>query len=384
MPWKRTDVHEERVKFVVRAASGKETMAALCREFGISRPTGYRWRRRFEQTGSATSVAELSRRPLRCPFATDWKIEERAVALRKKHGWGAKKLHVLLKEEGALLTVTTINRILKRRGLISEHDSHSLALTRFERNAPNELWQMDGKGAYECRDGKCYPLSILDDHSRFAVGLYALPIFSGEYVYPALVRTFEHYGLPEAMLMDRGCIWWGPTNGYGLSWLSVQLIEQGIRLHYGRVGHPQTQGKVERFHRTLDQAIRHRGHPKRLAQWPRVLEQFRRIYNEQRPHEALGMRRPVERYRVSQRSYQAQPREWEYPLGSVVLRLNRQGFLKWEGEPWFVCEALGGQRVRVESLGQLLLVSYRHMYIREIDPQQQRTRPFVQPLEGRA
>ena len=115
------------------------------------------------------------------------------------------------------LTVTTINRILKRRGWVGKKDSNAPALQRFERSTPNELWQMDGKGKYRSSDGTCYPLSILDDHSRYAVGLYGLRAFTAEQVYPCLVRTFERYGVPEAMLMDHGTIWWGTSNGYGLT-----------------------------------------------------------------------------------------------------------------------------------------------------------------------
>jgi hypothetical protein len=185
------------------------------------------------------------------------------------------------------------------------------------------------------------------------------------------------------MLMDHGSVWWGGKNGYGLTWLSVRWIEQGIRLHYGRVHHPQTQGKVERFHRTLNEEIRYRGKPKRLGEWPGALEEFRRIYNEQRPHEALQMKRPVERYRVSSRNYQAQPREWEYPTGSLVRELNSHGSLYWGGANLFVCEALAGRRVRVEQVGGLLLVSYRHMYVREIDREKGCTRALVVPREGR-
>lgn len=379
MPWARTDVADQRVRFVVRAASGKERMSALCREFGISRPTGYRWRRRFEQAGSVSGVVERSRRPQRTPGRTAPASEERVVELRREWGWGAKKIAVLLEEKGASLTVRTINRILKRRGLVEKKDSHVPALTRFERSAPNELWQMDGKGEYRVTDGTCYPLSILDDHSRYAVGLYSLPAFTAEQIHPCLVRTFERYGVPQAMLMDRGSTWWSTTNGYGLTWLSVRLIEQGIGLCYGQVHHPQTQGKVERFHRTLDQAIRHRGKPHQMTAWPAALEEFRQSYNEQRPHEALGMKRPIERYRASTRPYDPAPREWEYPVGSEVKRLNPAGCLSWEGTRWFVCEALAGKWVCVEQVKDLLLVSYRHMYVREIDRQQRSTRPLILP-----
>ena len=379
MPWESTDVSEQRVKFVVRAASRKESMTALCREFGISRTTGHRWRKRFEEAKTLTAVAEHSRRPKRSPARTEPRKEDRLLALRREHGWGAKKLAVLLREQGLPLTVITINRILKRRGLVRVKDEHAPATQRFERSAPNQLWQMDGKGPYSGPAGVCHPLSILDDHSRYLVGLYGLRAFTAEQVYPCLVGTFERYGLPEAMLMDRGSIWWGTKNGYGLTWLSVRLIEQGIQLHYGRVHHPQTQGKVERFHRTLDEALRYKGKPQRWAEWEVALGKFRRVYNEQRPHEGIAMRRPVERYRASKRAYQQRPREWEYPSGSQVRRLNAKGILDWEGKQWFVCEALAERRVQIEEIGPLLLVSFRHMYVREIDRVRGCTQALVRP-----
>ena len=213
------------------------------------------------------------------------------------------------------------------------------------------MWQMDGKGEYRNSDGTCYPLSILDDHSRYAVGLYGLRAFTAEEIVSMQkVRTFERYGVPEAMLMDHGTVWWSTTNGYGLTWLSVRLIEQGIRLHYARVHHPQTQGKVERFHRTLDEAIRHRGKPQQMAEWPAALEEFRIIYNEQRPHEALGMKRPdgalsSERAKLSGSDAET----GNIRRGSVVRKLNvAKGVLDWEGQTqWFVCEALAGRQVRV-------------------------------------
>ncbi len=377
MPWKVTDVSEQRVQFVVRAASRREEMSALCREFGVSRPTGYRWRERFREVGSVQALGERSRRPHHSPGKTAPAIEERVVLLRQHTGWGAKKLQVLLAEAGLPLPVVTIHRVLKRRGLVREADSHPPAVERFERAQPNELWQMDAKGKYEARDGLCTPLSILDDHSRYAVGLHALERLTADVVQSCLVRTFQRYGLPEAMLMDHGTPWWSTTNGFGLTWLSVWLIEQGLGLHYGRIAHPQTQGKVERFHRTLGQEIRHRGQPQWVREWPGMLEKIRWVYNEERPHEGIGMRRPTERYRPSRRSYQPQPRAWEYPLGSHLQRISSQGFLRWGGQPWFVCEALAGRPVRVEVVEELVLVSYRHLYIREIDLRRKVSRPLV-------
>jgi len=377
MPWKRTSVDEQRLQFVVRAVSGQERMTALCAEFGITRPTGYLWRGRYEEAGSFAAVRERSRRPQHSPTRTEaWK-EQRVVALRAQTGWGAKKLHVLLRdEEHVAVPVRTIHRILERQGLVQE-DVHAPAPGRFERSAPNELWQMDSKGKYPLPNAECHPLSILDDHSRYAVGLHALSALTTAQAWPCLLQTFQQYGVPQAMLMDRGSLWWSEPNGWGLTWLSVQLIEQGIRLLYGRVCHPQTQGKVERFHRTLGGELRHRGLPTRWAEWPPLLEQVRCDYNQRRPHEALGMRRPAELYQASPQTYQERPPAWEYPAGSEVKRLNPQGMLEDGGRRWFVCWALAGQRVRLERIEGKVLVSYRHMYLREIDPKRRCTRPLV-------
>lgn len=377
MPWKRMSVDEQRMQFVVRAVSGKEQMTALCREFGIARPTGYRWRGRYERAGSFTARREGSRRPHYSPTRPEaWK-EERVTALRDETGWGAKKLHVVLRDEQRVVVPgRTIHRILERRGRVEE-EVHTPAPGRFERSAPNELWQMDSKGKYPLPHAECHPLSILDDHSRYAVGLYALRELTRAQAWPCLVETFRDYGVPEGMLMDRGSLWWSEHNGWGLTRLSVQLIEQGIRLLYGRVRHPQTQGKVERFHRTLGGELRHRGLPVRWAEWPPLLAEVQRDYNQRRPHEALGMRRPAELYQPSPQTYREQPADWEYPTGSEVKRRNTQGMREDGGRRWFVCGALAGQRVRIERLDTKVLVSYRHMYLREIDTQRGCTRPWV-------
>ena len=377
MPWNRVNVDEQRMRFVVRAVSGKESLAGLCREFGISRPTGYLWRGRYERGGSFTALQERSRRPQHSPTRTEGWKEERVVILREETGWGAKKLHALLRDEqGMPVPVRTIHRILERRGLVSEA-AHAPALQRFERSRPNELWQMDTKGKYPQPERECHPLSLLDDHSRYLVGLYALPALTIARAWPCLVETFRQHGVPQGMLMDRGSLWWSEHNGWSLTWLSVQLIEQGIGLHYGRVRHPQTQGKVERFHRTLGAEVRHRGLPAAWNQWPSLLAAIQQDYNQRRPHEALGMRRPCELYQPSPRAYQEQPRAWEYPPGSEVKRLNSQGMLEDGGRRWFVCQALARGWVRVERVDGKVLVSYRHMYVREIDPQRECTRPLV-------
>ena len=302
MPWRTTSVMDQRIRFIGEAVAGSTSFAELCSRYGISRTTGYRWLQRYYEAGSFQALSERSRRPHHSPTRTPAKDEARVIALRKRHGWGARKLKELLKNEGLDMPEITIHRIIRRNGLIPPANSHSPATKRFERSQPNELWQMDFKGYYSLAQDRCYPLSILDDNSRFAVGLYALFDQKGGSVNACMVKTFEHYGVPDAMLMDHGIPWWSTTNGYGLTWVSIDLIKQGIALYFGKFRHPQTQGKVERFNRTLGDAVSHRGRPRRRSRWPAMLDEIRDEYNYVRPHEALQMDVPASRYEPSDQS----------------------------------------------------------------------------------
>jgi transposase InsO family protein len=377
MPWKDESVMDQRIEFLVRARQEAVPLAQLCREYGISRQTGYEWCRRLEACGSFTALQERSRRPVHSPTKTPEALEERVVALRQRYGWGARKLQVLLAQEGVSLPEWTINRVLRRQGLIASRSVQGQARQRFVRAEPNQLHQLDFKGEYRLSQGWCYPLSLIDDHSRYLVGLWALPDLLLEGVQEALEGLFQEQGVPEALLMDRGTPWWSTTNGHGLTRLSVWLMEQDIELIYGRPYHPQTRGKVERFHRTRKERTLHEGLPPDLESWQRWVPRFRREYNEVRPHEALGMRCPVQAYsHRNLRPYREQPAPWEYERG-VVRRLNTQGCLEWRGRRWFVCEALAGKRVCVEEVEHLVVVSYRAMAIRELDLRTRSTRALV-------
>lgn len=380
MPWKSSSVMEERIKFVILANRLGVNISSLCRDFGISRMTGYLWLRRYQETGSLTSVRELSRRPHYIPNRTSVEHEQQVIGLRNHYGWGAKKLRELLLREGQDMKVVTINRILKRNNLIHPKDSHRPALKRFERKHPNELWQMDFKGDYRLPSGRCYPLSILDDNSRFAIGLYALKRQDTETVYNCLIEAFKSYGVPDAMLMDHGIPWWGNSNHHGLTRLSVRLINQGVKLHFSGIGHPQTQGKVERFHRTLEHAVRHHGKPSTITGWKELLDFFLEEYNYVRPHEALDMATPIEGYQPGRKAYNPNPKPWEYPSGSIVKELNQQGCFDFKKNRYFVCEALAEQEVRIEQIDKKLIVSYRHMYIREIDTETGKTKTLLSPV----
>jgi transposase InsO family protein len=384
MRWGVKGKQQRRIEFVIRAASGKERMSVLCREFEITRPTGYLWLKRYREAGSLTAVVEKSRRPRGSPRRTGAEIEARVTELRQEQGWGAKAIrHVLEREEGIRLGRMTVHRIMERHGQIHPEDQHRPATKRFERGKPNELWQMDFKGQFPMGSRQCYPLSVLDDHSRYLVGLQALNGTKSEGVQATLERIFGEYGLPEAMLMDHGVPWWNAINGHGLTQLSVSLIKQGIRLYFSGVRHPQTQGKVEKFHDTLRRAVEHRNRwPQDLLGWQRDLSEIRQVYNDRRPHEALNMEVPASRYRSSTRLYQAKPTEWDYAGGSLVHRLNSQGQLYWQGHYRFVCRALANEAVRIQQLDHKLIVSYRHMWIRQIDLKMGKSVALIMPTDS--
>ncbi|HET6977024.1 MAG TPA: integrase core domain-containing protein [Pyrinomonadaceae bacterium] len=227
--------------------------------------------------------------------------------------------------------------------------------------------KMDFKGDYTLARGKCYPLSLLDDCSRYLHGLWPLSSTGGVGVKQRLEAYFREHGVPLSLLLDHGTPWFSTTNRQGLTWVSVWLLKQGVRLRYSGIGHPQTQGKVERFHQTLKRRTRHRGEPTTMSEWKAWAREFRHEYNFERPHEALANKTPAEVYQaVNLRAYQEQPREWEYN-GGLVKRLNPQGQLYYRQHTYFVSEALASERVRVDELEGKLLVTFWHMTVREID-----------------
>lgn len=367
MPWKSEAVMDQRIKFIVRAKLEEGSFSELCREFEISRPTGYLWLKRYEQVGSITGLQEKSRRPVKSPLKTDDEIEELVVEFRTRQGWGARKIQVLLAKEGQHLGSATIHRILVRKGLVVPDAADRKATKRFERNECNQMTQMDFKGEYQVREGKSYPLSFLDDHSRYALGLWPLDSTKAQGVHESLKSRFQEVGVPQSILTDHGTPWYSTTNGHGLTWLSVWLIKQGITLKFSGIRHPQTHGKVERFHRTLKERTRHRGLPETLDEWRKWALEFIQEYNYERPHEAIGMKTPGEVYTLDNlRPYQENPRAWEY-TGGEVRRLNTQGSLYYRGRRYFVCEALANERVRTDELDGLLVVTFRATTVREIN-----------------
>jgi transposase InsO family protein len=371
MAWGTVNVDEQRMKFVVSAERREKPMRELCAEFEISRPTGYEWLRRFKADG-IKGVVEKSRRPVNSPEKTSAEIEERIVQLREQRpDWGARKLQYLLTQEKILLPVITVHRILLRRGLVRPQDRFRTATQRFERRAPNQLWQMDFKSPVGW-DAPVGPLSLLDDHSRYAIDLHGTWTTKAEPVKQRLIEAFESCGVPDEMLMDHGTPWWNMKAVAGWTWLTVWIMRQGIQLHFSGYRHPQTQGKVERFHGALAAAMNRRGIPAGSERqlW---LDEFRHEYNFVRPHEALGMKPPATVWSKSSRRYVANPPAWEYETGAEVKKLSTQGQLRVANRRWDISRALAGEWVTVVRVEGRALVYYCRSLVRELDLLTQRS-----------
>jgi len=365
MAWRSVEVAEQRVRFVVLSERGGRSHADLCREFGISRPTGYLWLERY-RGGGVGAMAELSRRPHGSRSRTPDPIEERIVQLRaERPDWGARKLSVLLGREGQSVPAGTVHRVLLRRGLVRAEVRRQPATRRFEREQPNQLWQMDFKSP-KGWGHPVGPLSILDDASRYLIALDGTWSTRAEAVRERLEAAFTDCGLPQAMLMDHGTPWWNTKSAGGWTQLTVWLMKQGVQLLFSGIRHPQTQGKVERFHLALEMGRRRRGlpQPSLYQSW---LDQFRHEYNQVRPHQALGMRTPAQLWRKSDRRYDPNPPQWQYPQGAEVRRLEAHGALNMNGTRWQISRLLAGEWVQLERIQQRVLIFYRHTLIREID-----------------
>lgn len=381
MPWKESSVFEERLRFAVLASQGEQSMAALCRQFGISRQTGYVWRARY-LAGGAAQMADRSRRPHTCPRQTAPDIEQAVVALRERYpDWGAEKLEHRLRREHPdwpRIAPRTVHRILLRQGLIPSPAVTRPARRRFEHECPNELWQMDFKGpqagAGHARVG---PLSILDDHSRYVLCLRQLGSTRMEGVRRCLREVFEQAGLPEALLVDHGTPWWNPASPWGVTELQVWIMQQGVRMKFSGIRHPQTQGKVERMHGALQSAVWRRRANQDEQAW---LDAFRAEYNHVRPHQALGMATPASRWEPSPRRFQESPAEWDYEAPMEVVRLGEDGQLWWRGRRWEISCALRHQRVGLLGVGEQALVYFYRTPLRELDLRTGASRPLPSTL----
>lgn len=317
----------QRHEFVMLFEQEGVNRRELCRRFGISPTIGYRLWSRWRQEG-APGLADRSRRPQRSPMRTTAAIEELVLAVRDKHpAWGGRKIRRRLQdlEHQAVPSAGTITAILHRHGRIAAAASAGhQPFERFERAAPNELWQMDYKGHFATAAGRCHPLTVVDDHSRYAIGLRACGDEREGTVQAELSAIFRCYGLPERMLMDNGSPWGCSDCEHRHTALGVWLLERGVAVSHGRPYHPQTQGKDERFHRTLAAEVIGRRVFADLAECQRRFDAWRVVYNTQRPHQALDLSTPVTRYRPSSRLFPEKLEPFDYGPGDRAPRRRRR------------------------------------------------------------
>lgn len=373
MPWQESSIMDHRAEFVSLASKESANIADLCRRFGISRATGYKWIARSKQSVGG-ALQDRSRRPHRSPGRTDDTVVAEVLRLRDKHpAWGSRKLRTRLLTLGDVTVpaASTITEILRRNGrLAAAEDQRSRPPIRFERSLPNELWQMDFKGHVAMHlGGRCHPLTVLDDHSRFSIGLRACGNERRETVEAELIAMFRRYGLPQQILCDNGPPWGVPQGMGRHTRLTVWLMRIGVGIGHGKPRHPQTQGKAERFHRTLKAELFSRQNMRNLAHSQQEFDRWRDEYNLERPSEAIGMRVPSECYTPSQRAYPERLPALEFSPEDQVRKVKRDGALWFFNRAWYIGEAFAHEHVGVRQTGKgLLEVRYGPYVVGRFDP----------------
>ena len=339
----------QREEFVALAIKEGSNMSALCRRHGISRKTGYKWIERYKREGK-NGLGDLSRKPSYSPLRTCRETEETVLGLRDEHpAWGGRKLNKRLIALGRQSPApSTITSILSRNGRLNkeERSKHGPS-RRFEHDEPNALWQMDFKGDFAVTGGgRCHALTIVDDHSRYSVCIKACANERLETVRDALTNTFRVYGIPERMLMDNGSCW-GNDAVHRFTPLSAWLIRLGVGISHGRPYHPQTQGKNERFNRTLKAEVIGTRSFRDLAQCQEKFDDWRMVYNIERPHEALGMAPPISRYRPSPRAFPESLPPIEYGPDDIVRKVHGTSHMHFKGKRFFLGHAFIGFPVAI-------------------------------------
>jgi len=339
---------EQRREFAFLAMQEGANRRELCRRFGISPDTGYKWLERAE-AGDA-ELADRSRRPHDSPRRSDAAVEAQVLAVRDAHpAWGARKIAHCLERDGVTPPApSTVHQMLRRNDrIVAPPGGPAPPLGRFEMPAPNQLWQMDFKGRMPLTCGAAsHPLTMIDDHSRYSLCVGACANEQSTTVRQHLTGTFQRYGLPDALFVDNGSPW-GDTGGSRWTALRVWLLRLGVDVIYARPYHPQSRGKNERFHRTLKAEVFALRSFRDLAELQRACDAWRMVYNFERPHEALGMDVPASRYTPSARSMPDRLPEIEYADGETVRRVSVDPHISFKGRRWRVPKAFRGERLAI-------------------------------------
>lgn len=370
MAWEERTVEQMREEYVKRVLAHEKSKSALCREYGISRPTGDKWLKRYLD---GESLSSRSRAPIRTPGRISSETEELIVERRIANpSIGAVKQRRMLETEGYtnLPCAKTFNNVYRRNGLITKEASLAAApCRRFEKARPNEMWQADFKGYFSLLNGtQCHPLNIVDDCSRFNLCTEALPNETLSAVQPVLKRLFREYGLPDSFLCDNGNPW-GTSQSLGYTRFEVWLMELGILTLHGRGNHPQTQGKEESYNRSFTRECLKGKVFTDMAHAQQHFREYRTFYNEIRPHFALNLDVPAARYTKSERQFPSRIEKWEYGPEYQLCRVRRNGYFNYGGQGFFLSEAFAEKQIAVREShlpGQITLV-FRQFRIGRID-----------------
>jgi len=371
MPWKELSLMSLRKELMSLVMGEGSNFSQLCTRLGISRKTGYKWLNRYRREG-AVGLADRSRRPKMSPKRTTQGMEAEVIRIRSNHpAWGGRKIAARLAVLGRedVPAPSTITAVLKRHGCIDPSESRKRQRWQsFAADVPNELWQMDIKGHFEAAKGRCHPLTVLDDHSRYALCLQACPNETGATVRVHLTEVFRRFGLPKRTLVDNGSPW-GSDREHPYTPLTVWLIRLGILVIHSRPYHPQTLGKEERFHRSLKAELLQYclgleidACQKRFAAW-------REVYNTERPHEALDMAVPASHYRLSPRSFPETLPPIEYGPDDQVRKVQQGGRISYRHKEYSIPKAFCGQSVglRPTQMDGILEVFFCNQKIQQID-----------------
>ena len=365
MPWKDQTMSQQRLQFVQLVEEQHVTVAEACRRFGICRTTGYKWLKRYRKDPKLP-LQNQSRQPRNSPDRTDDATEKLILDTYQLYGWGARKIRNRLADTGHNVpSINTVHRVLQR------HDCVNLTpriepqpLQRFERSRPNELWQLDFKGPREVGRKRIHPLTIIDDHSRFLIGLDVHHSHKIAPVFERLWNYFGEVGMPQSILCD---------NEFNtrlrvrtISWFDAQLIKLSIWPIHGRFYHPQTQGKVERVHGTFEREMYPQLRHDCLEHFEADIQQWVGIYNFIRPHEALGDRPPFSRWRASERTRPAKMPEAVYPEGSITKKVSITGDVRWKGRRILAGYGLVGEFVRIAETDDAFEIYFCHHLVRTI------------------
>ena len=364
MSWETKTVMEQREQFIRAATEGNDTISSLCRYYGISRKTGYKW---LSRATEGLPLCDQSRRPHQQPSKTAEDVEALIVQTRLSHpAWGGKTIRAALEAAGVegLPSDKTCCNIIKRNGLIDPVESAKhTPYQRFEKHHCNEMWQTDFKGDFLLGNGvRCFPLTILDDHSRYNIRIEPKEFATD--VKTSFIAAFREYGLPNSVLSDNGSQFAGAHKG--LSTFERFLMDLDILPIHGRPIHPQTQGKIERFHRTFKQEAL-RTVPSNMTDAAAIFENWRWLYNEVRPHHALGLKTPGSIYQASTRAYY-EPKPYVYDEGAKLIKVNNWGYLRFGPNRLFLSEAMADTRVEIRfDENDKFKIIYRNYIIASVD-----------------